>query len=199
MIKEELKLLELSVSGDKKAFEELVKPYLKQIYNISYRILNNVEDAKDASQEVLIKVYNNLAMFNAQSKLSTWIYRISVNVANDIIRKEIKNKKISLDQKLEEFGDAILYDKNLEENNPEKILEQRELQREILDSISNLDEKYRELIILRDLQGCSYSEIAEILEKNIGSVKSGINRARQKLASDLIDKGIRPSNYERRG
>ncbi len=193
----EQELIASTLSGNNEAFDTLIKPYIKPIYNIAYRILNHEEDAKDVCQDSMIKIYKNLKSFKKEAKFSTWVYRIAVNSAKDLIKKRYKND-LSLDKELEDNGDMILLNKSKTNDSPDKILDRKELYNEIFSSIKKLSINHRELIVLRDIQGFSYSEIAEILEKSEGSVKSGINRARKILASDLLAKGIKPSSYERR-
>ncbi len=194
----ENKLVRMAVKGNVGAFEKLLSANLKVLYNICYSLLGNEEDAKDATQEASIKIYSGIKNFRLEAKFSTWMYRIAVNASKDLIKRRYKNVSMSLDAEVELSGDAIIAAKAKTEETPEDASIRKENMREIRVSISSLPYEGRELIVLRDLRGLSYEEISEITEKNIGTVKSGLHRARKLLVEDLISKGIVPSNFRRR-
>ncbi len=193
----EFELIRESLNGNKAAFDDLIRPYIKPMYNVCYKILNSAEDAEDVCQESLIKIYKNLSSFKMNAKFFTWVYRICVNTAKDLIKKRSKESGISLDQQLAESGDYILLSSDKAVATPEKLLAKKELYNEIMATLSSLPLNLRSAIILRDVEGFSYAEIAEILEKNLNTVKSDISRARKLAVKDLINKGIAPSAYER--
>ncbi len=194
----EFELIKRSLNGEKNAFDELIRPYIKPMYNVCYNMLNSAEDAEDVCQESLIKIYKNLASFKMDAKFFTWVYRICVNSAKDFMKKHSKESRISLDEQLAESGDYILFDSDKPSNSPEKLLEQKELYGEILESLAKLPFNLKTAIILRDIEGFAYAEIADILDKNLNSVKSDISRARKLAVNNLLEKGIVPSAYERR-
>ncbi len=181
----ELWLVEESRKGNVDAFEELIKDYKRVAYNIALRILRNVEDAEDASQEALIKVYKSIQNFNMQSTFKVWMYRIVVNTCIDFKRKKNINV-VSIDEGIDVGGDNQVYREIADDSaNPDVLLEKNFNSKVINDAVSKLEDDYKAIIILRDIQGFSYSEIAEILSCNLGTVKSRLNRARKSLKEIL--------------
>jgi RNA polymerase sigma-70 factor (ECF subfamily) len=183
-------LIEDSQSAHVKAFEELILSYEKKAYNIAYKVLRDEQDALDASQEAFIKLYKNISKFQFQSSFSTWLYRIVMNTALDFKKKK-KPQIVSLNETYEDGNEKLeLIDKNL---TPEKALENKLSREFIKKGIDSLDDDHRTVILLRDVEGFSYDEIAEITSSNKGTVKSRINRGRKKLKKWLIDSG---QNYK---
>lgn len=181
----ELLLVEQSRKGDVDAFEELIRDYKKSAYNIALRMLRNVEDAEDASQEALIKVYKSIRNFNMQSTFKVWLYRIVVNTCIDFKRKKNINT-VSIDENIDLGGNNELHREIADDSgNPDVLIEKNFNSRLVNDAVNKLDDDYRTIIILRDIQGFSYGEIAEILSCNLGTVKSRLNRARKNLKEIL--------------
>jgi len=178
-------LIKKSKDGDIEAFETLISNYDKKAYNIAYRMMGNEEDAKDMAQEAMLRVYRSIKEFKEQSSFSTWLYRIVTNVCLDELRKKKKQNSVSLDSTIEtddgEMRLEVCSDRETPENAYER-LEQREL---IAEAIKQLSEEYRSVIILRDVQGFSYEEIAYMLNCSLGTIKSRINRARNTLRNKL--------------
>ncbi len=180
----EKELLQRSREGHAESFEALISTHQQKVYNIALRMLTNEQDAFDASQEVFLKVYRNLDRFRENSSFSTWVYRIATNTCLDFLRKK-KEKVISLDTQPEfENGesDLRLTDKTAD---TEEIILRKERQKILMDAIESLPPEHRKIIVLRDLQELSYQEIAEIIDANIGTVKSKISRARGALKKIL--------------
>jgi len=174
-------------SGDQEAFNELVRLYSKKLYYLCLKILQNEGDAEDMVQNVFVKAFLNINKFEEKSSLSTWLYRITVNVCNDFLRKKKKENLVPLyntddDDKEYELGIAD------EKENVEETVLENERKKELHAAIGKLKPKHRELIVLRDLEGLSYEDIAKILKMNVGTVKSGINRARAALLEKLKEK-----------
>lgn len=165
---------------DEETFEKLIQSYEGKIYTMCFYLLRNKEDAMDASQNVCIKIYKSLEKFRGESKLSTWIYRITYNTCMDTIKK--RKNEISFDDVI----DSDIY----KDNRIEDIIESKELKLEIKRCIMKLSEEFRTIIILRDIEGLSYQEIAEILSVEIGTVKSRLYRGREALRNELIKIGI---------
>ncbi len=166
--------------GDPDAFEQFVREYEKKVYNIALRLLSDYDLAYDASQEVFVKVYKNISAFKEECALSTWVYRITVNVCTDIHRKNNKEKAISIDDDTKEGADLLSIIPDAAPT-PEEVYCQKESNVLIKKAISRLPSKYKEVIILRELQNLSYHEISSILDCSEGTVKSRINRGREKL------------------
>lgn len=177
---EERELISRCQKNDLEAFERLILIYEKKIYNLCFYMLKNTEDAKDASQEVSLKIYRAIDKFKGESKFSTWIYRITYNTCMDYI----KRRKDELS-----FDDIINSEGHLN-SKVENIIENRELQHDIKRCILKLSNDFRTIIILRDISGLSYQEIADILNIEVGTVKSRLNRARESLRNELIKCGI---------
>lgn len=178
-------LIKRSKSGDIEAFEQLIFDYQKKAYNIALRIMSNQEDAKDMCQEAFIRIFKSIEGFKEQSSFSTWMYRIVTNVCLDEIRKRKKSETISLDGTYETENGEIHFETASDEDTPEKAYVRTEKKRLILKSINELSEEYKTAIVLRDIQGFSYEEIANILCCSIGTVKSRINRGRNILKNKL--------------
>lgn len=181
-------LLEKAKAGDVAAFEELIESYQRKIFNIALRIVGNYDDANDLAQEVLIRIYKSIGNFKEQSSLSTWIYRITTNVCLDDIRKRKNRKVISLDEEIRVEDGEMQRQIVSSDPLPEDTAEKGELRELVKDAISSLSDEHRLVIVLRDLQGFSYEEIARILKCPEGTVKSRINRARLTLKNVLQSK-----------
>ena len=182
----ELLLVEESRKGNVDAFEELIKDYKKIAYNIALRVLRNVEDAEDASQEALIKVYKNIQNFNMQSTFKVWMYRIVVNTCLDFKRKKNLNP-LSIDENIDLGGNSEIHREIADDSgNPDALVEKNFTSKIVSDAVNKLDDDYKTIIVLRDIEGFSYSEIAEILSCNLGTVKSRLNRARKSL-KDILE------------
>ena len=179
-------LIEKAQSGDPIAFEDLIAIHQKNIFSIAYRIAGNQNDAEDMAQEVLIKIFKNLNQFKGNSKFSTWLYRVTTNTCLDMKKKIMKHSSYSLDQNLETDEGSISTEIQDNSPTPEQYAEQNAVQRAVNQAISNLNDQHKKVIILRDVQGFSYEEIADMLGCSVGTVKSRINRARAQLKKILF-------------
>ena len=184
----ELKLVERSKGGDLTAFEDLVLMYQKRIYNLSFRMMGNEEDACDMTQEAFLKAFKSIRKFNSKSTFGTWVYRIAVNTCIDELRKRKKVKLYPIvhNDNLRGDGSRLIVDTG---DLPEERIERRETAEQVQRAINNLAKEHKAVIILRDIQGRTYSDIADILKLNLGTVKSRISRARQSLKEELISQG----------
>jgi len=177
-------LVAKSKNGDKAAFEILVKRYSKYVYTTAFFMIRDSHEAEDISQEVFVKVYLSIGGFRGLSSFKTWLRKLTVNTCIDKIRLKAKtsDKKVSLDSMIEDGKEILLYEFN---QNVEKFFQDKETLKDVLKIIVNLDESYRIPLILRDLQDYSYIEIAEILKKPVGTIKTNIHRAR-KIIKDIL-------------
>ena len=181
---DEKELIRQLKNGNEEAFNEMVQRYSKKLYYLCLKMLQNEKDAEDTVQTIFLKAYMNLSRFEEKSSISTWLYRIGMNVCTDVLRKRKKENTTSLyavDSDDEEYALEIPDEK---ENVEQTVLE-RERKEALYQAINSLKPKQKELIILRDIEGLSYEEIAEVLKMNTGTVKSGINRARKALLEKL--------------
>ncbi|SNS85231.1 RNA polymerase, sigma-24 subunit, RpoE [Anaerovirgula multivorans] len=176
---QEAVLIEKAKTGDVESFELLIASYQKRAFNIAYRMLGNLEDANDITQEALVKVYRSIHNFKGNSSFSTWLYSIVNNVCIDFIRKNKKAKLLYIDK--QQDGESYQREIPDEINTPECLFEKNEIKRMVHDAINQLNYEQRNIIILRDIQGFSYQEIAEMINVSVGTVKSRISRARSNL------------------
>ena len=174
-------LIEESRKGNVDAFEELIKGYKKSAYNIALRVMRNVEDAEDASQEALIKIFKNISSFNMESTFKVWMYRIVVNTCIDFKRRKNVNT-LSIDETIDlGSGREIQREIPDESNNPDALIERNYSTQLVNDAINMLEDDFKTIIILRDIKGFTYDEISQILSCNLGTVKSRLSRARKRL------------------
>ena len=175
-------LVKQAQNGDSTALEELLFAYEKRVYNIAYRYMGNEADAFDMAQETLIKIYKRIRAFKGESSFSSWVYRITVNTCLDGLRKHKKNV-ISLEGTLE--SGASYKDEKMD--TPEETAVRKERQKFVQRAINALSPDHKSVIILRDINGLSYEEVALCLSVSVGTVKSRISRARQKLKEILLE------------
>ena len=184
----ERELVQQAKAGDRAAFAGLVSAYEGKIYNLALRYLGSREDAMDASQEVFLRVFRFLPGFQEESGFSTWIYRIGVNVCKDMLHRRLKRAEQPLEVPDEEDEGRPVDVPDLRYD-PERIMEGAELRPALSDAILALPEQQREIIILRDIRGLSYEEIALALALEAGTVKSRLFRARENLRKKLLQNG----------
>lgn len=179
-------LVDRSKRGDVAAFEELISQYEKKVYNLAYRLTGNYDDASDVAQEAFLRAFSRIREFRGDSSFATWLFRIVSNACLDELRKRRRQRLTSLDEPMPtEEGDMQRQFADSGDG-PEQSLERQEIQRAVQESINSLDEEFRMVVILRDIQGHSYEEIAMILDLSLGTVKSRLNRARHALKEKLV-------------
>lgn len=179
-------LVALAKEGDMDAFETLILRHEKIVYNIAFRMMDGGEDVKDMAQEVFLKVYRNLDRFDGKSAFSTWIYRIAVNTCIDEIRKRKGKQTYSLDAELEDEDGNYKKQFADEGATPETEMLQKELRGEVLAALETLSPEHKAAVILRDIRGYSYEEIAEMIQLPLGTVKSRISRGRAQLKEEIL-------------
>lgn len=184
----ERELVERAKKGDVEAFEQLIEGCEKKVFNIAFRMIANYDDAKEIAQEVFLKAFKSISKFKGDSLFSTWIYKITTNVCLDEIRKRKNKKIVSLDEEIEMDGNEVKRQIKDEGPGPENEAENNEVKKAVIDSINALPDDYKTVIVLRDIQGFSYGEIARFINCPEGTVKSRINRARQSLKNILEKK-----------
>jgi RNA polymerase sigma-70 factor (ECF subfamily) len=180
-------LIDNFIGGSQDAFQELVERHQGKVYNIAYRMLGNVEDAQDLTQEAFVKVYHALADFRGDSTFSTWLYRIVTNLCYDYLRRN--RPTYSLNEPLQTETGELHRQLPTAEDGPEEITEQKELQRLLQKLINTLPEQQRSVLVLREFRGLTYEEIALTLECSLGTVKSRLFRARNSLKERLVASG----------
>ena len=185
---DERELVRRAREGDSAAFEALVTAYETKIYNLAFRYLGSREDALDASQEVFLRVFRFLGGFQEESSFSTWLYRIGVNVCKDMLQRKKRLNETSLERIGEDEEDYVT-DIPDERFRPDAVHDQTELRDALARAIGELPGPQREIVILRDIQGLSYEEIAGALALESGTVKSRLSRARENLRKKLLRNG----------
>lgn len=169
---------------DEAAFEELIRQYEKKVYTLCFRMCGNSEDAEEAAQDAFLALWRGIDRFRQESSLSTWIYRLATNACIDTLRRRKKQSgSVSLDDE-ELFVDAV--DTSPQ---PQETVEYRETQKLLQEGLSALPEEYRKVLILREIEGLSYTEIAESASIELGTVKSRISRGRSLLRNFLSGNG----------
>jgi RNA polymerase sigma-70 factor (ECF subfamily) len=195
---EEADLVEALRSGDERAYEQLVIRFQQPVYNLVSRLLNDPVDASDVVQEVFLKVFRNIPSFRGQSSLKTWIYRIAVNEGHNHRRWFSRHRKqeVGLDA---ELGGVRSYQETLPDRSrsPFEFASEHETHALIEEGLTTLNPNFRAAVILRDIEDLSYEEIAEILQVNIGTVKSRILRGREALRHVLLERMSERSASER--
>lgn len=183
------------LAGDEGAFNRLVLSYQNRVYGLSYRMMGNLEEAEEVAQEVFITVYKSLRDFRGDSQFSTWIYRVTVNHCKNRI-KYLGRRKYYSSQSLDEpvdGNDGEVMARQLPDEHLDALgrMEQKEVQNTVQEKMNELDEEQRTVLFLRDIEGMSYQEIADILDLREGTVKSRIHRARLEL-KDKLEKEYYP-------
>lgn len=200
-MRSETDLVRQAKAGDARAFEALVTAYETRIYNLALRYLGNPHDAEDAAQEVFLRVFRFLEGFQEESSFSTWLYRIGVNVCKDMLKARSQRQEQPLGQEDEEDGTHPIHIPDLRYD-PETVYSETEKRELLCAAIEALPPRQREILILRDLQGLSYEELAEVLSLEVGTVKSRLARSRESLRKILLQNGNIfqfPSSKEMRG
>lgn len=179
-------LIEATKSGDEAAFAVIVDRYRNPITNYLYRFLNDYEEAVDLAQETFVRVYFAIERYHTEYAFSTYIYRIATNLAISEIRKRKRRKLLSLTGLFQtDVEDTTEFQPPDERSLQDENLLDDEQTRVIARAISTLPEKYRVPIVLRDVEGKSYEEVAAIMELGLGTTKSRISRARGLLKEKL--------------
>lgn len=179
------------LQGDVNAFEKLVTEYERAVYAIAQRMTGNAEDAADMTQETFIKAYNSLSSFRGDSKFSVWLYRIANNVCLDFLRSRSRKPTVSLSTE-DDDGEETQLDIADESQSPELLLESALTRDAVRRGLDSLPPDYKQILLLREIQGLSYEEIAAALGIESGTVKSRIFRARKRLCTFLIEDGNIP-------
>lgn len=185
--------------GDQQAFTELVNRYAAKIFRLARHITRNDQDAEDVLQETFLKAYSRLDQFQGNSSFYTWLVRIGVNESLMKIRRRKDGKFVSLDEEIETPSGAIARELPDDAEDPEELLGRRELGDVLAEAIDGLAETYRTVFVLRDVEGLSTEETAEMLGLSISAVKSRLLRARlqmrEKLRRRLKTNGQQKENY----
>jgi RNA polymerase sigma-70 factor (ECF subfamily) len=176
-------LLARFVSGDYSAFDVIVGRYEERLLNFAYRFLNDQETAQDVVQETFLRVYRKRKEYKAIAHFSTWLFTIAGNLAKSELRRRKRWRFLSLDSGGDD--DERPVDLPDERHLPDDVVADRMTEARIQEAINALPPKYRQAVLLRDVEGMSYQEIAQIANCPVGTIKSRVNRARLKLQKKL--------------
>lgn len=181
----DLELVEHAKKGDRQAFGKLVERYQRRVYALAFGILRQREDAWDVAQEAFVKAYRNLDRFEGNAAFYTWLYRIAYNLSIDTLREKARRDSVDLEEtrKIEE---ALEREGRHPSGNPDETAQRKELAAVIEAAIAKLSEKHRAIIVLREIEGLSYEEMAEVLGISKGTVMSRLFHARQNLQALLL-------------
>jgi RNA polymerase sigma-70 factor, ECF subfamily len=177
-------LLAAHLAGDVSAFDELVRRYRRRVYGICYRYFRSPGDAEDAAQEAFVALLRRAETFAGQSRFSTWMYRVTVNACNDLARKRARRPQAA---------DVEVADLPGDDEAAQAALESRELAVELREALGLLDPEHRRAVVLHDVYGLGYAEIADDSGVAVGTVKSRIHRAHSRLAESLAHLREEPS------
>ncbi|MBN2321236.1 MAG: sigma-70 family RNA polymerase sigma factor [Acidobacteria bacterium] len=192
MLSGDQKLVERCLEGDDTAWETVIRSYGKSIYNLSYRFSNRKEDAEDLTQEILLRVYRNLKSYRSEAgSLKNWILRVARNLIIDHYRRQRRLPPSAGDEELETMN---IRDETAP--NPHQAFERGEAARFLMDGIQSLSFELKEAVLLRDLEGMAYHEMADCLNVPEGTVKSRINRGRVELTKLLIKRRTMTESQE---
>lgn len=182
----DLALVKRVQAGDHGAFRELFDRYNKRVFAVAFGVLKNRQDAADCVQEGFVKVYKHLPNFQGTSSFYTWLYRIVMNLAIDQLRRRKTSRPAEYDERREseEPGDDAIMSRMLDEN-PRKAVIRRELVQRMEAALAELPEYHRQVILLREVEGMSYEEMAETLEVPKGTIMSRLFHARKKMQESL--------------
>ena len=183
-------LVERARDGDHAAFRVLFEKYHKRAFSVAYGVLKNRHDALDVVQEGFVKVHRHLASFEGSSSFYTWLYRIVMNLAIDSLRRRKTSRPVEYDDALRRDGESGVDDAivaRMLDSNPRKAAIRRELITKIDAALAELPDYHREVILLREIDGLSYEEMAEILQVPKGTIMSRLFHARKKMQLALAD------------
>jgi RNA polymerase sigma-70 factor (ECF subfamily) len=184
----EAQFLERLKLGDVAAFETLVSERSGEIYGLLYRLTENVDEARDLTQETFLRAFQSISHFRGDSDIRTWIYRIAINQARNRWRWWRRRKRdvtVSLDSNETKSHELLIENLRAATADPETGALARERERLLRKALGTLKQVYREAVILRDIEGFAYEEIAIALDVNVGTVKSRLARGRQELKRKL--------------
>lgn len=181
-------LVRRAQGGDHGAFRQLFERYHRRVYAVAFGVLKNRQDALDCVQESFVKVHRHLGSFQGSSSFYTWLYRIAMNLAIDQLRRKKTSRPVEFDDALRretvEAGDDTIVSRILDEN-PRKAVIRRELLERVQAALAELPEYHRQVILLREIEGLSYEEMAEALDVPKGTIMSRLFHARRKMQEAL--------------
>lgn len=180
-------LVERAQEGEYAAFEEIVRRYQDKAYRLAFSLMKDESDAQDVVQEAFLNMYRKLDTFEGRSKFGSWMYRVVTNAALMRLRAQKRRGEVSLEEDDTEFREDDYYVATVPEwrVRADEAAENRELRDKIIEAVDELPPKYQTVFLLKEVEGLSLKEIAEVLELSVGGVKSRLHRARLHLRATL--------------
>ena len=185
---EEKELISKAKRGDQDAFGQLVLAHQNKVYSLCVHLLGSREEAEDMAQEAFLRAWRSLDSFLGESSFSTWMHRLTTNLCLDHLRKQTRRQNISVAASLDD-EEAAIPEPAGQTGDPHEALERGERRRALAKGLRELPEHYRRPLVMREVGGMSYQEIAAALELDLGTVKSRIARAREALRKILLRDG----------
>jgi len=185
----EAALIERAQQGDLEAFDQLVLRHRQEVFAVALRMLGDRDEAQDIAQDAFVRAYRGIGAFRREAKLSTWLVSITMNLCRNRRRWWARRRRLivaSLDEPLEYEEGALGHQVEDPGPRPPEVAQSRERQRQLAAALAQLDEPSRAVVVLRDVEGYAYEEIAQALHTPVGTVKSRLNRARLQLRA-LLD------------
>jgi len=173
--------------GDAAAYRGLVERYQNKLYHVIYGMVRNQEDARDLTQDAFIKAFKSISSFRAEAKFYTWIYRIGMNLAIDHLRKRKRRDHTEFDEQIAARDSQGQVAEIHQTDSPRKSIERKQIYSAIMSALETLPEQQKQVVLLRELEGLSYKEIADIVGIPEGTVMSRLYYARKKLQGVLAD------------
>lgn len=181
-------LVERVQNEDQEAFRILVERYQRRLFSVAYGMVRNKEDAMDVVQDAFIKVHRHIGNFQGSSSFYTWAYRITVNLCIDFLRKKSRKQEVDYDDTIQSSSEVDAGDLLTPSRlgvDPSRVYQRKELLEQLDNAMEDLSDKHRSILILREVQGLSYNEIAEVLDISKGTVMSRLHHARKNLQDAL--------------
>jgi RNA polymerase sigma factor (sigma-70 family) len=194
MQNEEQRLIDAGQRGDVEAFNQIVRLYETRVYNLCFRMLGDAESAADVTQDAFISAFRNLKRFRG-GQFRSWLLRIATNACYDVLRARKRRPAISLDAAREPDDDGAGFDVADSGETPDAYALRRELGAALQQALDQLGADQRLVVVLSDVQGMAYEEIATITGTSLGTVKSRLSRARARLREILRDGELLPARY----
>ena len=184
----EKELVTRAKKGDQDAFGQLVLAHQNKVFTLCVHMMGSREEAEDMAQEAFLKAWRSLEGFHGESSFATWMHRLTTNLCLDHLRKQTRRQNISVAVSLDD-EEAAFTEPADPGSDPQRELEKRERQRAVEKALRELPEHHRRALVMREVSGLSYQEIADALELDLGTVKSRIARAREALRKRLLEDG----------
>jgi len=175
-----------TLNGDMEAFDTIVREYRDTVFRVAMRIVKNEEEAQDVTQDAFMNAYRKLDTFKGDAALSSWIYRIAVNTALMRLRKKKRRAEVSMESlPISDSMDYVWSDLSAQTSRGDEVAENKELRKKISEAVNELEAKYKDVFVAKEIDGMSLQEIAEEMDLSVPAVKSRLHRARLSLRVSL--------------